>query len=530
MAQTNLVQRLEHLEKTMKLTEKRGQEQAKFTDLLTKIQGDITDLSRRVGKIERGAGAYQPASEKQNHPGRPMIKKAASGEAADRAEDDNPRTQAVLAAIKVWKETKGSQIVDRLNVIAIGNNTAKDDLADSLVRHYKRCHQIFELGKELQEPADRIFVIGESGSGKNHLIEELVHNCALPVIQIDVSSSTRSGYHGKNIEEEIIKKLESEFFGGFGIVILNEFDKLSSKSAGPKDSVGGAAVQNQILTFLEGRADTGQFNPRNLLVIAVGAFSHVNRNGRKELTKTELIEEGGLTTEIAGRFSRVQLESPTEKTFLDWLNNPNQPFLWRQKELLDQYKIEIKFQTPELIPALAKRLSRSLNKTNFRHANDVIKTAFLRIGKVKRLERSLVEVFQDIPDLISVEEHPEKTIVTIKDIDFFVKEEVQKTAEEKLNSAMQTDDYRQKVDLLALELQARKDAEEVVKKREPVESQLKRRTEEAEIELQARKDADVKVEGWWRLDSMRHQIMTNVVVGSISSLLTFSAYRVWGKK
>lgn len=528
VASKEIVQRLELLEKTMRSTEKRVREQENCIALLSKIQGDITDICRRVGKVEREAGAYQPAlSERRDCPiARPMRR---SGEEIDRATEDNPRSKAMLSAFEKLPKETTSQILARLNALAVGNDVAKEDLADCLVRHYERCEQILRSGKEPKEPAERTFVIGESGSGKNFLIEELVYKSGFPIIQLDISSSTMSGYHGKKIEEEL-KRLKEEPLGEFAIVILNEFDKLSSKAAGPKDSVGGAAVQNQILTFLEGSADTGQFNPKNLFVIAAGAFSHVNRNGRKELTKTELIEEGGLSREVVGRFSLVQLDSPSEQTLLDWLNNPNQPFQCRQKELLDRYKIEIKFQTPELIPALAKRLSRSLNKTNFRHANDVIKTAFLRIGKVKRLERSLVEAFKNIPDLVLVEEQKDKTIITIKNIDFFVKEEIQKTAEEKLSNAIKTDDYRQKVDLLALELQARKDAEEVVKKRESVEFQLKRRTEEAEIELQARKKAELKVEGWLKLDSLRHQITGPLVVASISSFLTFSASKLWGKK
>ncbi|MBP9674756.1 MAG: AAA family ATPase [Bacteriovoracaceae bacterium] len=473
------------------------------------------NLTRELGNLNARIACFNQQKKEEEAPSEEVLKLD--------TEEKDPLKNPISAV----------DLLAHLNSIAIGNDRAKKDLAVCFSQQLKRAKKIIEIRKaakekdpqkpiqeEPKDPAQRIFVIGESGSGKNYLIEEAARKTGLPFIHIDASVLTAAGYQGSKIDVELAG-LEKEDLGEFGIVFLNEFDKLSSRASGPKEGVGGATAQNQLLTFLEGADSIKKLKTKNLLVIAAGAFSHINRNGRTELTKKELQEEGGVRAEVIGRFSLIQLDSPSKETFIRWLENPNQPFQRHIKDLKENYKIEIKFGQANLLDLLADRLSKSLSKTNFRHGKDIVDGAFARIARPKILEESMMEAFKDIPQLVQVQEREGRTIFTIKNIDFFVKEETQKTPEEKLKISMQTDEYRSKVDEYAQDHQSKKDADALASKAFREKDQ-QRRNEEKERDLRAQKEAE-RLVPWVPTASWSYQVVAqtslSVVVGGIIALL-----------
>ena len=189
---------------------------------------------------------------------------------------------------------------------------------------------------------DNFIISGGSGCGKTEFmravkdyISENFKDVKVPVTKIDSSIITQSGYKGVNFEKMLYQALFVHTGAtGVGIVFLDEFDK---KLIPAHDSTGddtNAAVQNNLLTALEG-ADTLVIsdihetpltvNTRNTLFIALGTFDSVRSKHEiaakseigftssqgdpysaywKDITQADIIEHGA-TEELLGRFSGI---------------------------------------------------------------------------------------------------------------------------------------------------------------------------------------------------------------------------------
>jgi ATP-dependent protease Clp ATPase subunit len=405
------------------------------------------------------------------------------------------RAKNLLSFVKKMTE---EDVFAHLNSVAIGNEEAKQDIAAHMMLHLERVRKILEIRSiggnedECVSSVKSLFVVGESGCGKNLLIEAAAKKLGLPFVAIDASGITAEGYEGTKIERELAF-LDEEPLKEFVIIFLNELDKLSTKAGGPEKGVGGMTAQNQSLTFLEGFKRINGMSTKNILIVGAGAFEHIERNGRKILTREEVLKEGGMSEQFGERFSFIQIESADFESFSKWLRDPKQPFQLSIKSLKDDRSVDF-IMDEGLLDQLALRLSKKTS--HFRSAKECITRAFFKIIRSRILKRNIVEDFKDV-DGVEVIQTPDNRIrVTVKSIDFFVKEEKAKTSEEVVLDAMKGRAYREKVEEEAKGLQARKEAEDLVRRLEPVESQLRRRTEEAEIELQARKNAELNV-GWW---------------------------------
>lgn len=159
---------------------------------------------------------------------------------------------------------------------------------------------------EIKLEKSNILLLGPTGSGKTLLAETLAKCLDVPFASCDCTTLTQAGYVGEDIESVIAKLLQNADYNvelcQRGIVFLDEIDKIGSvPGIYQLRDVGGEGVQQGMLKILEGtivnvpeknsrklRGETVQVDTTNILFIASGAFSGLDRIISKRTTEKYL--------------------------------------------------------------------------------------------------------------------------------------------------------------------------------------------------------------------------------------------------
>ena len=189
----------------------------------------------------------------------------------------------------------------------IGQDHAKMAISVAVYNHHKRINNPVMDGVEIDK--SNLLFIGPTGCGKTYMIQQVAKMLSVPMVTIDATSITESGYVGLDVEEAIarlyqaadqdIEKTER------GIIYIDEIDKKSRKSESSSITrdVSGEGVQQALLKILEGcevkvpptggrKNPAGEYimvNTKNVLFILGGAFV-----GLKEIINKRLDTGSGM--------------------------------------------------------------------------------------------------------------------------------------------------------------------------------------------------------------------------------------------
>src|SRR5207247_1930065 len=263
-------------------------------------------------------------------------------------EDDKAATPPSTAPNQLPKPHEVKTFLDEY---VIGQEQTKKKLAVAVYNHYKRIYMNRQrTGDGIELTKSNIMLIGPTGTGKTLLAQTLARMLDVPFAIVDATTLTEAGYVGEDVENIILKLLQSADGDvgrtQTGIIYIDEVDKIGRKDENPsitRDASG------------EGEQEE-----------APAANRKRNFELLSDVQPEDLIKFG-LIPEFVGRLPVVGvLEDLDEAALIEILTRPKNAIVKQYQRLFEFENVRLKFSEDALRAISRQAMARKVGARGLR--------------------------------------------------------------------------------------------------------------------------------------------------------------------